>query len=148
MLIFRTPTGSRLYGTATPESDYDFMEVYLDNRKTTHTITGKQDVTQCSLGSFLKYVAKGSPQNLEALYSPYNTATFLKDHVHPDYYGTINTYSRTIKSFYHHPTRRRDAYRLYLNLQEFIIKGRFNPCIDLSELQRVEEEGILDSWII
>ena len=147
MLLFTTPTGSRLYGTNHADSDYDVLEVYTQPRKTRHKKVGTYDLTQCSLQSFMAYVAAGSPQNLEALHSPYHDLTYLKNGLKPDYYRTIETYQRTIKSFYHNPKRRTHAFRLYINLEEFKKYGKINPRIDLDYLKKLEEQDILRQWI-
>ena len=132
-----TPHGSRLYNLAHANSDNDTFEVWL-GRRTRQSIQGADDVLRVSYDDFLKGVAKGVPQFLEALYSPYKTVDRL-DHLnlHPSYWTTVNTYLRTIKSFWRDdPTDPRDfklrrhSARLALNLQEFMEKGRFNPVLD------------------
>lgn len=137
-LLLKTVRGSRLYGLHTDNSDYDYFEVYSGKSRMRQSIVGKQDVVRCSLDQFINGVASGTPEYLEALYSPYKTVDRL-DHLslHPSYWTTVNTYLRTIKSFWRDdPTAprnfklRRHSARLALNLQEFMEKGYFNPVLD------------------
>ena len=141
-----TPHGSHLYGLAHAGSDNDTFEVWL-GRRTRQSMQGADDVLRVSYDDFLKGVAKGVPQFLEALYSPYKTVDRL-DHLslHPSYWTTVNTYLRTIKSFWRDdPTAPRDfklrrhSARLALNLQEFMEKGYFNPVLDATGREWCEQ---------
>ena len=137
-----TPHGSHLYGLAHANSDNDTFEVYdrltLERYEPKQLLEGKRDVLRLGYDEFVRGVAKGVPQFLEALYSPYKTVNKL-DHLrlHPAYWTTVNTYLRTAKSFWRDdPTDpkqyklRRHSARLAVNLQEFMQKGYFNPVLD------------------
>ncbi len=81
-LVAKLPTGSRLYGTATEKSDFDFQEIYVPEmasffgiggeKKSKHSITadsaGTVDTTRHTLRDFIKLAAKGNPQQIEALF--------------------------------------------------------------------------------
>lgn len=132
-----TPAGSHLYGLAHAGSDNDTFEVWL-GRRTRQSMQGADDVLRVSYDDFVKGVAKGVPQFLEALYSPYKTVNKLEHlKLHPAYWTAVNTYLRTIKSFWRDdPTAPRDfklrrhSARLAWNLEEFMQKGYFNPVLD------------------
>lgn len=154
-LLMQTPHGSRLYGLAHANSDNDTFEVWA-GRRTRQTVQGSEDVLRVSYDDFLKGVAKGVPQFLEALYSPYKTVDRL-DHLdlHPSYWTAVNTYLRTIKSFWLSVglgpegfKKRRHSARLAWNLQEFMERGRFNPVLDDEGREWCEQYalGALDYW--
>lgn len=128
----QTVHGSKLYGLAHANSDNDSFEVWA-GRKTRQSISGSEDVLRVSWDDFQNGVAKGVPQFLEALYSPYKTVDKMPTLV-PGYWPTVSTYLRTIKSFWLSEgmgpegfKRRRHSARLAWNLQEFMETGRFNP---------------------
>ena len=150
-----TPAGSHLYGLAHANSDNDTFEVWL-GRRTRQSIKDGDDVLRVSYDDFVKGVAKGVPQYLEALYSPYKTVNRLDHlHLHPAYWTVVNTYLRTIKSFWRDdPTDpkgfklRRHSARLAWNLQEFMEKGYFNPVLDENAREWCEQYalGAIDYW--
>lgn len=137
----QTAHGSHLYGLAHAGSDNDTFEVWA-GRKSRQSLNGSEDVLRVSYDDFVKGASKGVPQFLEALYSPYKTVDKLGHlKLHPAYWTAVNTYLRTIKSFWRDdPTDpkdfklRRHSARLAVNLQEFMEKGYFCPV--LSERDR------------
>ena len=145
-LLMQTVHGSRLYGLAHAGSDEDNFEVWL-GRRSRQSIDGRNDVLRVSYDDFVKGVAKGVPQYLEALYSPCKTVNRLDHlHLHPAYWTVVNTYLRTIKSFWREdPTDpkdfklRRHSARLVWNLQEFMEKGYFNPVLDATAREWCEQ---------
>ena len=137
MLLLQTVHGSHLYGTYTPDSDYDTYEVHRFG-KTRQRVRGQDDRTRTGLVDFTAQVLRGVPQALEALYSPYawmepEWEWYFKA-LRPGYYETLDRYRRTIINFHLDPRgnglkRRKHDLRLYLNLEEFKRKGHFNPVI-------------------
>lgn len=148
-ILLQTVSGSHLYGLATPESDYDTFVVYADKpngskraRYSKQTITEQEDVVTPDLSTFMLYAQKGVPQYVEAMWSNQADIDVIHDLRHafkPDYYNTVTTYQRTIKSFYAHQTKKRirHAYRLLLNLQDFMAYGKFDPTLDEEHLERL-----------
>jgi predicted nucleotidyltransferase len=78
MLLYRGLAGSQLYGTATPESDTDYVEVYRpsvedifglgDKWKGFAQTLGDEDVSRFGVNQFMKLVGKGNPNVLETLF--------------------------------------------------------------------------------
>lgn len=69
-VLLLTMTGSRLYGVHTPESDYDYWAVVLENVKTSQKVVEGEDVTLISLKNFMTMLDNGVPQAMEVLWSP------------------------------------------------------------------------------
>ena len=67
--LLRTLAGSRLYGTATPDSDWDYYEVY-DRIRTSQRKRDDLDVIKMPLAKWLDLCAKGTHQALDALWCP------------------------------------------------------------------------------
>lgn len=128
-LLLETVHGSHLYGLAHPGSDRDTYRVWAGKRKMRQNINGDDDVTNKSLEQFLKEVYVGVPQALEALWSPVKTVNkldFLT--LRPGYADTVGRYLRTVKSFWTEDLKkRRHSARLYLNLEDYMAYGHFNP---------------------
>lgn len=68
-LLLRTLAGSRLYGTARPDSDWDYYEVY-DRIRTSQRKRDDLDVIKMPLAKWLDLCAKGTHQALDALWCP------------------------------------------------------------------------------
>jgi predicted nucleotidyltransferase len=76
-IILSTIVGSRLHGTATPESDYDYRGVFIvpivdiispfKEPKDTHWLEGEEDNTAYELTKFCKMCAQGNSSALEVL---------------------------------------------------------------------------------
>ena len=138
-LLLSTPHGSRLYGLAHADSDFDRFEVYgYEKFKPKQKITGDQDVTKASLDRFLRYCDKGVPQYLEAMFSQMATVdnmAGIRETYVPNMTNVRDTYKRTIKSFWLNGVeeddfkRRRHAWRLWYNLDEMEKAGRFDPTL-------------------
>ena len=144
MIVLETITGSRLYGFAHAGSDHDYYRVCTDCRNKQTIVNGFDDV-RVNLESFVAHVAKGVPQAMEALYSPYKW-------VHPDYFGYVSglepsqgelvrTYRRTIRHFVLEDTdkHRRHAMRLAVNLADWWDTGSFNPVMPTDLVAEVTE---------
>ena len=141
MLLLRTLTGSRLYGTHSTHSDYDYYEVH-DHGRSRQSIVDNIDTVRVSLDVFLRHVDAGVPQALESLWSP------LAD-MHPSWrpflhsivinpYAAQRTYLRTIRNFNTDtPKKRRHAMRLSMNLDDIMAYGRFNPQLTSNQLEKL-----------
>ena len=154
MILFSTIHGSRLYGTATEHSDFDYYAVGL-NVKTRQRIEGNQDTTIVELGDFINQVGKGVPQALEALYSPYKVwggwagvaggnaggwRPYL-ERLRPGGSTAWHTYRRTIAAF-EAAGKPWHAARLEYNLWEMGQGGglgRFNPRLPPLVAQLIRE---------
>jgi len=79
-LIYKGLAGSQLYGTATPESDTDYVEVYLpyktdifglgDKWKGMTQETGDEDFQRFKVNQYVKLLCKGNPNVLETVFCP------------------------------------------------------------------------------
>lgn len=149
-ILLKTVSGSHLYGFATPESDLDTFVVYEnkpnDSKKAKYakqSITGDDDVVYTDLSTFMMYARRGVPQYVEAMWSNKAEIDLISDMRHafyPDYYLTVTTYRRTIRNFYADQTKKkvRHAYRMLLNLQDYLAYGKFDPTLDEDHLQRLQ----------
>lgn len=146
--LLETIHGSHLYGLAHANSDRDTY-VIIPQGRSRQNKSGQDDVNKVTLAQFLSGIERGTPQAVEALYSPYRTvipewAPYFNG-LRP---GTqlIATYRRTIKNFglnygSRHgiqlekakttdlPKLRRHALRLCVNLSEFVTYGQINPVL-------------------
>lgn len=68
VLLLKMLTGSRLYGTARPDSDYDWYEVY-DHIKPQHKIVDGDDVQRWPLSLFMKISDKGGHNALDLMFA-------------------------------------------------------------------------------
>lgn len=137
MILLKTIHGSRLYGTDNENSDYDFYTVSLGKSETRQTIVNKEDDLDVSLDSFLKYVNKGVPQSLEALFSAKKEISHpLMESIRPSTGSVVHTYIRTIKDFTFSTDlkRQRHSVRMCFNLSDFLEFGYFNPTLSPSQL--------------
>lgn len=162
--VLDSPTGSLLYGLATPTSDHDSYVVTLGNQKSHQYIEGGVDVNVSSLSTFLRSCESGASNTLEVMFSPYTSGPL--DNFRHSYRintpGFANKYRRAIRDMVvlgtvdpkaqelmtgaglrNRKSRRTDAWRqksrrhalrMYLNMNEGIETGRFNPV--LSEWQK------------
>lgn len=69
MLLLRALGGSRLYGTAGPDSDWDWYEVHDHIRARQSKVDG-QDRIRMPLSQWLRLCEKGTHQALDALWAP------------------------------------------------------------------------------
>lgn len=137
MLLYRTVTGSRLYGLDHTDSDFDTIEVYANkvpspSKWIKQSIKGKEDVTRMNLSTFMLYANRSSHQILEAMYSRQAEVDFIEE-LRSSYVINTNTfvslYNRTIRNFVMQNTRKgkMHACRLHFNLQDGLENGRFEP---------------------
>lgn len=69
MLLLRSLAGSRLYGTARPDSDWDWYEVH-DHIRARQSKVGDLDVTRMPLSQWVRLCEKGTHQALDAMWCP------------------------------------------------------------------------------
>ena len=115
MLLYRGLRGSRLHGFATPQSDWDWLEVH-DKIKTRSTNRGGEDLLRCNLTDFVKWAEDGNHTALENIFVP-NLANVRR------------VYTRTIRNFrgLDEPKRLRHADRMEHDLDCMMRTGRFDP---------------------
>lgn len=141
-VLFRTVAGSRLYGLAHENSDFDYYTV-VEKVKTkrasysTHSIVDDQDSVVVDFGTWVDQCTKGVPQALEAMFSDMATVDRIKEFRNGFYVGSdqvFDRYLRTIKSFAFSEKdaykRKRHALRLALNFKDMRRYGRFNPTLN------------------
>ena len=78
-ILAKVVVGSRLHGTATPESDWDYRGIFVDdlkdalspfvNHRTTSWIEGDEDNTSYELREFCKLATKGNASIIEVFFS-------------------------------------------------------------------------------
>ena len=159
-LLLSTIHGSRLYGMAKPDSDYDWFEIYgFQKGRAKQRIAGSDDRTKAPYDRFMRYCEKGVPQYLEAMFSDmadYDNMPFdRKQYYHPGMINVRDTYFRTIKSFWLSGTenndlkRKRHAMRLTLNLREMHGdgNGRFNPTMTPAQIDWIDRHARLPERI-
>lgn len=158
MLLLETPGGSRLYGNARPDSDYDVCRVIANKQRTNNRakyakqrIEGKSDTLTTDLSTLMRYANMGVPQYLEMMFSQRATVDRIAA-LRYSYYcntaATVNTYQRTIKNFAAGDTkRRRHALRLCLNLQELLECGRFNPTLTPDQWEWINDVEANDAFV-
>lgn len=157
MLLLRTLIGSRLYGLHHEASDHDFYEVYgYDKFRTIHTVTPAVDTREVSLSTFMKEVGRGTPQALEALYSPIkevNDIPFLCESLRPNIASAQAVYRSIILDYESRGTEKayRNAWRLWLNVCDLMdYDGRFDPVLECSQVHFINQQvdvGLLPSQV-
>lgn len=150
--MFKTTHGSRLYGLATENSDWDFYTVVTKKQTDTRygrqtraryakqKIIGSEDSMVIDFGTWVEQCRSGVPQALEAMFS---TMSVGDDRIHDFRTAFVagtevyERYLRTIKSFALSEDegikKRRHALRLALNMRDMGMTGRFNPTLSLSD---------------
>lgn len=154
--LFKTVHGSRLYGLAHENSDYDYYTVVTkkptDTRYGRQTrakyakqkISGSQDSMVVDFGTWVEQCRSGVPQALEAMFS---TMVVGDDRIADFRSGyrvgteVYERYLRTIKSFAlaedEGIKKRRHALRLALNLRDMGMTGRFNPTLSREDAEYI-----------
>lgn len=92
-VLLRGLVGSQAYGLATPESDEDFMAVYLEPQETflglrliqdrdltVHNTSETLDTTAHEVGKFMRLALKSNPSILELLWLPNRCYTHVSVH--------------------------------------------------------------------
>lgn len=156
-VLFKTVHGSRLYGLAHVDSDYDFYTV-VDKVKTAKARYAKQKITDdedsmvVDFGTWLGMVERGVPQACEAMFSDMAWYDDIAD-LRAGYRigtGALERYLRTITSFCmtQDPKRKRHGLRLALNAYDFQMHGRFNPTLTPNEVDFVTEVAKKDCDLV
>lgn len=156
--LISTPIGSRLYGLAHADSDYDLYQVFADtsgglkkHHNARQTIVGKNDVIRISWSTFLNHASQGYPQALEAMFSPLAEVSpqimAYRAHFHASLTLMTRTYHKTIISFAHGPLKQRIyALRLSHNLRQSQENGgRFNPVLEPHIAEAIKAEACVES---
>jgi predicted nucleotidyltransferase len=161
-ILFKTISGSRLYGLAHENSDWDYYTVVdrVEKKKAayhTHTIVDGLDSQVVDFGTWVNDCQRGVPQALEAMFSqkaeydeiPEFRASFKGG---TEYYA-YRSIMKVIK--FEHPDsfkHRRHMLRLGLNLRDLREHGRFNPTLSpetirlISDFAEVEDMNTCYLW--
>lgn len=150
-ILYRTIMGSRLYGLAREDSDYDWLNIVDGQFKTTQAvnkITG-QDETVMSLTSFINEANSGVPRALEAMFShkaeidkiAQFRANFRAGSNYNVYLGIMKRIALTEK--YDDFKHRRHILRLGLNMKDLRTWGRFNPTLSKIDIEMVNSLAAL-----
>ena len=79
--VFSVLTGSRLYGTERPDSDFDIRSVFIADPLYTGPTTIRNpdgsDESTCELREFVRLLVQGDNQKIEMLYAPSNKVYLL-----------------------------------------------------------------------
>lgn len=152
-VLFKTLHGSRLYGLATPDSDWDYYTV-LSKQKNARAryakqkIVGDTDSMVVDYGTWLGMCVNGVPQALEAMFSDMAIVDKIGDFRSGFRIstGASERYLRTITSFCYtqDSKRKRHGLRLALNMYDFLRVGRFNPTLNPNEVDFVTEHAKKD----
>lgn len=157
-ILFKTIHGSRLYGLATLDSDWDYYTVVATKphrrrkKYAKQTIKDGIDSTVIDLSTFRVYCDMGIPQALEALFSPVAEIDMIADfrqNYRVDTAAMMAKYKDTINAFMHKPTykKQRHALRLALNLTEALETGRFNPRLSREDVIFVDFAADMDNYL-
>ncbi len=143
-ILYKTISGSRLYGTAHPNSDWDYYTVVdrVPKKKAkyhTHSIIDGLDSNVLDFGTWILECQAGVPQALEAMFSRRPEFDRLSEFRAAFRGGTeTRAYTGMMKTMcMEHPDsfkHRRHQLRLGLNLQDLRETGRFNPTMSNHEI--------------
>lgn len=132
-LLLRMLTGSRLYGTHTDNSDYDWYEIH-DKIKPQHVIVDGQDVQRWPLSLFMSVAAKGGHNALDLMFaSPEHPVVDLLWPLRASYranpYECEKRFLKTVESMLARGDDKGQmhAERLLDNLSSIWQYGRYNP---------------------
>lgn len=149
-ILLTTTIGSRLYGLAHENSDYDtytVIESVPSRRKNNarQTIIGKDDAMVIDLKTFMLYAHYAMPQALEAMFSPVAEAGPFLEAYRRGFRVSLAT-MRTKYTFHiqieaHNGMKqRRHALRWALNFREALKNdGYFNPILSADDAQWVKD---------
>jgi predicted nucleotidyltransferase len=155
MLIYSTLAGSRLYGYAIPESDYDYRGVYLAPSEqllgisrlveSTNSIFGNIDTVNYELRKFCSLALKGNPNILEILFSTAGVITtsvwdrlfsirhaFLSQQVRAPYSGFLFSELKQLEKEYS-AKKAANAWRLVNQGIKILSAGDLNPTLSTSD---------------
>lgn len=149
-ILLTTTIGSRLYGLAHENSDYDtytVIESVPSRRKNNarQTIIGKDDAMVIDLKTFMIYAHHAMPQALEAMFSPVSEAGAFLEAYRRSFHVSMSTmrekYHFHIQLEAHNGMKqRRHALRWALNFREALKNdGRFNPVLTAEDAQWIKD---------
>lgn len=130
VLLLRTVGGSRLYGTASPDSDWDWYEVHDRVRPRQRKDAQGQDIIKMPLGTWLRLCEKGTHQALDALWAPAHMAevdelTSLRRSFRIDPWRVADQLERTALSM--HTSKTKHTMRLLLCAERVRQRGWYDP---------------------
>lgn len=154
-VMLETVHGSHLYGLNHAGSDVDTYRVVTDSHKarynrqrrskTTHKITGDDDVTVVSLSSFLNQCWEGVPQALEAMFSQDATSAMVdyqkKYRLNTPRFAV--THGRTLKNFARLGVEDETAREMLAPTESEMFNKHVRESAKLKKPQRVELNGML-----
>lgn len=157
-ILLTTEIGSRLYGLAHEDSDYDTYTVveYVPSKRKNNarqSINGKDDAMVIDEKTFMFYAHQAIPQALEAMFSPVAEAgPFLEAYRRNFRVGMATMHAKYrfhIQIEAHNGMKqRRHALRWALNFREALNNdGRFNPVLSEEEAEWVKETANSKNFI-
>lgn len=153
-------SGSRLYGTANAQSDYDYYEIYdfynrryRPRKQAIQKIVGDLDEVKISLERFTDLCFKGVPQTIEVLFSPRETwvvengwldiSSQIKSELNQHIPAILETYKRTALNFFYSKKdgekKRRHAFRLLLNAKELKASGQMHTRLAIEQVNLINQ---------
>lgn len=153
-ILFKTPSGSALYGMNHKDSDVDYYIIsptrYVARQVAKQSIIDGIDTVTVDFSQFTEMAEKGVPQALEAMFSRKASSPYFEAYRQGFYASdprVIKTYMRTIRSFSLYDASdfkmRRHALRLAFNLNELLHKGRFNPTLPRTFVKDITKAATL-----
>lgn len=157
-ILLTTTIGSRLYGLAHENSDYDtytVVESVPSRRKNNarQSIVGKDDAMVIDDKTFMFYAHQAIPQALEAMFSPVAEAGAFLEAYRRSFHVSLATmrekYQFHIQIEAHNGMKqRRHALRWALNFRQATNNGgRFNPVLTEAEAEWVKETANSKNFI-
>lgn len=143
-VLFKTIHGSRLYGLAHDNSDWDYYTV-IDKvkqkkaRYATHSIVDGVDSNVVDFGTWVDLCQRGVPQALEAMFSTKAEVDRISEFRSAFMAGTnYDGYLGIMKHmYYEHPDsfkHKRHLLRLALNMKSLRKYGRFDPTLNRPQI--------------
>lgn len=160
-VLFRTQTGSKLYGLDTADSDDDFYVItpskYVarQSRKSARqSFAGDADTVYMDFRTFNHLATfEGAPTVLEVMFSRKSVSDYFEDYRQNFFCSdpvVLHKYMKTIKTFSLWKKEdkifkmRRHALRVSTNLEEILYTGRFNPTLSPTVASRITRFAGLD----
>jgi hypothetical protein len=159
-VILRCLHGSHLYGLATPQSDYDYYEIYdfmnhryRPRKQSDQRIKDDLDEVKISLDRFTDICFKGVPQAIEVLFSPpeawiiengwIDISAQIKDELKYNILTILETYRRTALKFFYSDKniekKRRHAFRLLINAKQLKTSGTMKPKLTEEQIKLINK---------
>lgn len=151
-LLLRTVHGSRLYGLAHENSDYDWYFVYdVELNRGNQSVHGDYDETVVPVRLFMEQLAEGMPKALEAFFSPFAERSPVLQELHRSYRvgatAAIRGTRRVMRAYARDTgfKNQRHALRSTLQLRDMMEYGRFNPVLTPERIALLNREAAVDS---